>query len=89
MGCIFHPELAVRMNLLIKICLAMLVQTIRSRPLAMHGAKHIACTQVTSCHIIKHRDTQKPRGCFVEFETREDLEKALLKDGTVRTSKHL
>ncbi len=39
--------------------------------------------QVVSCHIIKHRDTQKPRGCFVEFETVEDLEKALKKDGTV------
>ena len=50
----------------------------------MHGADDIASMQVTSCHIIKHRDTQKPRGCFVEFETREDLEKALLKDGTVR-----
>ena len=52
----------------------------------MHEADHIACEQVTSCHIIKHRDTQKPRGCFVEFETREDLEKALLKDGTVRSA---
>lgn len=34
-------------------------------------------------HIIKHKDTNKPRGCFVEFAEREDLEKALLKDGTV------
>lgn len=42
--------------------------------------------QVVSCHIIKHRDTQKPRGCFVEFETLEDLEKALKKDGSVSLS---
>lgn len=34
-------------------------------------------------HIIKHKDTNKPRGCFVEFATRGDLEKALFKDGVV------
>lgn len=43
----------------------------------------MASMQVLSCVIIKHRDTQKPRGCFVEFETRDDLVKALKKDGTV------
>ena len=35
-------------------------------------------------HIIKHKDTNKPRGCFVEFATRDDLEKGLMKDGAVR-----
>ena len=40
--------------------------------------------QVVDVHIIKHKDTNKPRGCFVEFATRDDLEKALLRDGTVR-----
>ena len=88
MGCIFHPELAVRMKPLIKIRFAILMQMIRTRLLAMHGADHIACMQVTSCHIIKHRDTQKPRGCFVEFETREDLEKALA-EGWNGAHKHL
>lgn len=84
MGCIFHPELAVRSSpypLLLPLLslkekcwgLAPLIQTCISWP----------SMQVTACHIIKHRDTQKPRGCFVEFETREDLEKALAKDGMV------
>ena len=40
--------------------------------------------QVKDVHIIKHKDTNKPRGCFVEFTSCADLEKALLKDGTVR-----
>ncbi|CAL8468599.1 g8139 [Coccomyxa elongata] len=39
--------------------------------------------QVVDVHIIKHRDTNKPRGCFVEFGTRADLEKGLMKDGAV------
>ncbi len=41
--------------------------------------------QVVDVHIIKHKDTLKPRGCFVEFATRSDLEKGLMKDGSVRT----
>lgn len=49
----------------------------------------MASMQVLSCHIIKHRDTQKPRGCFVEFETRDDLVKALKKDGTVSWQSYL
>lgn len=45
-----------------------------------------SCNQVVDVHIIKHKDTNKPRGCFVEFATRADLEKGLLKDGSVRAS---
>ena len=40
--------------------------------------------QVTDVHVLKHDDTGNAKGCFVEFETRDDLEKALLKSGTVR-----
>ena len=82
MGTIFYPELSVRKAPLSAGRLSAIMSA-TSKPPAGLPLQCLALMQVVSCHIIKHRDTQKPRGCFVEFETREDLEKALKKDGTV------
>ena len=80
---IFYPELAVGMPLPSRALSLDHISMDISKPPASWQPERWALMQVVSCHIIKHRDTQKPRGCFVEFETVEDLEKALKKDGTV------
>lgn len=41
-------------------------------------------SQVVDVRVLRHHDTGNVKGCFVEFETREDLERALHKNGTVR-----
>jgi hypothetical protein len=38
-------------------------------------------TQIVDIMITRHRDTGKPKGCFVEFGSQDALAKALTADG--------
>ena len=39
--------------------------------------------QIQDIHILKHHDSQKPKGAFVEFSTKEELADALTRNGEV------
>jgi hypothetical protein len=56
---------------------------VRRRAAALHNPRPRRA-QVVDVLMLHHHDTGNAKGCFVEFDTREDLEKALHKNGTVR-----
>ena len=45
--------------------------------------------QIRDTHILKHRDTGNVKGAFVEFGSKDGLQTALQKNGTVSTALHL
>ena len=78
-GTIFYPELKVRRGR----ALCMPAAGARRRAAALHNPRPRRA-QVVDVLMLHHHDTGNAKGCFVEFDTREDLEKALQKNGTVR-----
>ena len=46
----------------------------------------LSLAQVQDVHILTHPDSGNPRGCFVAFETADEVGLAVARDGSVRLS---